>query len=85
MLVRTFPHSDNQTGVLIMDTYQTDNTVSEYRIEVDVIVTRVYVVSAKTPLEAMTAYRAGNAEVDESRSEMENWEEQADTARIVTA
>ena len=57
-------------------------TVSEYRIEVDVIVKRIYVVDAKTPLEAMTAYRAGQAEVDESRSEMEDWEEQADTARI---
>jgi hypothetical protein len=66
-----------------MDTYQTDNTVSEYRIEVDVIVTRIYVVNAKSPLEAMAAYRAGDAVIDDSRSEMEDWEEQEDTARIV--
>ena len=54
----------------------------DYRIEVDVIVKRIYVVDAKTPLEAMTAYRAGQAVIDESRSEMEDWEEQEHTARI---
>ena len=57
-------------------------TVSEYLIEVDVTVKRIYVVDAKTPLEAMTAYRAGQADVDDSRSEMEDWEEQEHTARI---
>ena len=43
---------------------------------------RIYVVDAKTPMEAMTAYRAGQADVDDSRSEMEDWEEQEHTARI---
>ena len=55
----------------------------EYTIEVDVLVTRVYVVEANNPEDAMTKYHAGEGDIlDESR-EMSNWEEQDHTARVI--
>ena len=60
-------------------------TTSEYRIEVDVIVTRLYLVNAESPLEALNKYHAKQADRDESRSEMADWEEQENTARIAEA
>ena len=55
----------------------------EYTIEVDVLVTRVYVVEANNPEDAMTKYHAGEGDIlDESR-EMSDWEEQNHTARVI--
>jgi hypothetical protein len=56
----------------------------EYTIQVDVIVTRTYVVVANSEDEALARYRDGDAEIDENVSELnsENWDEQEDTARV---
>ena len=56
----------------------------EYTIQVDVIVTRTYVVMANSEDEALARYRDGDAEIDENVSELnsENWYEQEDTARV---
>ena len=56
----------------------------EYTIQVDVIVTRTYVVMANSEDEALARYRDGDAEIDENVSELnsENWDEQEDTARV---
>jgi hypothetical protein len=56
----------------------------EYIIQVDVLVTRSYVVEANCPGDAMAIYRAGDAEIDSDVSELfeGNWEEQEQTARV---
>ena len=54
----------------------------EYVIEVDVIVTRKYLVDADSKEEAMTKYKAGQAEIDGLNDEMADWEEQPQTARV---
>ena len=56
----------------------------EYTIQVDVIVTRTYVVMANSEDEALARYRDGDAEIDENVSELfgGNWDEQEDTARV---
>ena len=56
----------------------------DYIIEVDVIVTRTYVVEANSPEEALALYRAGDAEIDLNVSELfeANWDEQEHTARV---
>ena len=55
-----------------------------YCIEVDVIIKRLYIVEhVESAEEALTVYHEGNAEIDESHSEMENWEEQKHTARVI--
>ena len=55
---------------------------TEYTIEVDVIVTRTYVVKANSQEDAMTKYRAGDADILDESSEMSDWEEQEHTARV---
>ena len=57
----------------------------EYHIEVDVIVTRTYVVEAGSAKHAMLKYRAGDAEIDPNVPELfeSNWDEQPQTARII--
>jgi hypothetical protein len=57
----------------------------EYRIEVDVIVTRTYVVEADSAEKAMAKYKSGDAEIDLNVSEMfeGNWDEQEGTARVI--
>jgi hypothetical protein len=57
----------------------------EYHIEVDVIVTRTYVVEALTARHAMLLYHSGGAEIDPNVSELfeSNWDEQPQTAKIV--
>lgn len=57
----------------------------EYTIAVDVIVKREYLVEADNPEEAIIKYRNGKADRDESKSEMEDWEEDIDTARVFLA
>ena len=54
----------------------------EYVIEVDVIVTRKYLVDADSKEEAMAKYKAGQAEIDGLNDEMADWEEQDDTAWV---
>jgi hypothetical protein len=55
----------------------------EYVIEVDVLVTRKYLVDADSKEAAMTKYKAGHAEiVSELNDEMADWEEQEQTARV---
>ena len=54
----------------------------EYVIEVDVIVTRKYLVDADSKEDAMAKYKAGQAEIDALNDEMADWEEQEDTAWV---
>ena len=55
----------------------------EYTIEVDVLVTRVYVVEANNPEDAMTKYHAGDADICDGEMFEANWDEQPHTAHIV--
>ena len=56
----------------------------EYKIEVDVTVTRTYTVEADSPGEAMTLYRSGDAEMDDGELDTSNWDEDERTAQVVT-
>jgi len=57
-----------------------------YTIEVDVVVTRTYRVEADGPNHALMLYHAGDAEIDQQRSEMfeANWDEREYTARVLS-
>ena len=55
----------------------------EYKIEVDVIVTRTYTVEADSPGEAMTLYRSGDAQLAGGELDTSNWDEQERTARVL--
>jgi hypothetical protein len=57
--------------------------VMEYKIEVDVIVTRSYTVQADSPGEAMTLYRSSDAELADGEMFEANWDEQEQTARVI--
>ena len=56
----------------------------EYQIEVDVTVTRRYAVEADSPGHAMTLYRAGDAQLDDGELLENYWEEQEQTATVVS-
>ena len=56
----------------------------EYLIAVDVIVTREYLVDADNSADALAKYHAGSADINPSNDEMGDWEEQDQTARVVS-
>ena len=61
----------------------TDGDQEEYTIAVTVNVERQYTVTARDAAQALAKYQAGQADLDESRSEMAYWEEQPQTAHTL--
>jgi hypothetical protein len=61
----------------------TDGDQQEYTIAVTVNVERQYTVTARDAAQALAKYQAGQADLDESRSEMAEWEEQPQTAHTL--
>ena len=55
----------------------------EYTIEVDVLVTRTYVVEADCPGDALAIYRDGDAEPEDGELFEGNWNEQEHTAKVI--
>jgi hypothetical protein len=62
----------------------TDGDQGEYTIAVTVNVERQYTVTARDAAQALAKYQAGQADHDESRSEMAEWEEQNQTAHVTS-
>ena len=61
----------------------TDGDQGEYTIAVTVNVERQYTVSARDAAQALAKYQAGQAALDDGRSEMDDWEEQNQTAHTL--